>query len=356
MGKQGSVTLGDIARECGLSRATVSRSLNNNPQIPEKTRLRVQKIARRMGFVPDPETSRLMGYLKRAQENRFQSTLGILNAFPDREAMTGPDHPYNRSLIQGVRKRAQELGYAVDEIWIAEPGLKPKRIDQILKSRAIRGVLVPPEYQALPEIQLDWSVLTTVAMATTGNPEQIHRVLPNNLLNLQRVMREVVRRGYRRPGLATTRDLEDRMFRAPVASYLSMCDAQRAVRKLPVFFWEEVQSGQDNADRMNAWFQKNQPDVVIGAAGWMMEILAKDLGLQCPQDYAFVSYSAPEKGVAGLDQLPEVIGAAAVDLVSAHIARGEVGIPEHPKHVMIEGTFVEGSSFPDADSQTGSTK
>ena len=51
-----SITSADVAREAGLSRATVSYVLNNTPgqTIPERTRRRVLEAAERLGYVAHP--------------------------------------------------------------------------------------------------------------------------------------------------------------------------------------------------------------------------------------------------------------------------------------------------------------
>ena len=55
-------TVTDIARECGVSTATVDRVLNNRPGVKERTRLAVQEAARRLGYfgsVAQPGAERL---------------------------------------------------------------------------------------------------------------------------------------------------------------------------------------------------------------------------------------------------------------------------------------------------------
>lgn len=44
----------DVAREAGVSQATVSYVLNNDPRqsIPEETRARVLEVARKLGYQP----------------------------------------------------------------------------------------------------------------------------------------------------------------------------------------------------------------------------------------------------------------------------------------------------------------
>ena len=52
--RQRRITSADVAREAGLSRATVSYVLNDTPgqKIPESTRARVREVAERLGYAP----------------------------------------------------------------------------------------------------------------------------------------------------------------------------------------------------------------------------------------------------------------------------------------------------------------
>src|SRR6056297_1486491 len=51
--RQGRVTVKDIAREAGVSIATVSRAISNDPTIAENTRKRVLNKAKEMGYSPN---------------------------------------------------------------------------------------------------------------------------------------------------------------------------------------------------------------------------------------------------------------------------------------------------------------
>ncbi|MDJ1158540.1 substrate-binding domain-containing protein [Chelatococcus sp. SYSU_G07232] len=53
------VTLQDVAREAGVSLATVDRVLNRRPGVREKTAARVQSAIARLGYRPDPVAARL---------------------------------------------------------------------------------------------------------------------------------------------------------------------------------------------------------------------------------------------------------------------------------------------------------
>jgi LacI family transcriptional regulator len=46
-------SLKDLAKECGVSVATVSKALNDQPDIAAATRERIRAAARRMGYLPN---------------------------------------------------------------------------------------------------------------------------------------------------------------------------------------------------------------------------------------------------------------------------------------------------------------
>ncbi|MDA3961848.1 MAG: LacI family DNA-binding transcriptional regulator, partial [Planctomycetota bacterium] len=53
------VTLDDIARATGLSKATVSRALSGHPRVAQATRARVAGVAKELGYRPDAALSAL---------------------------------------------------------------------------------------------------------------------------------------------------------------------------------------------------------------------------------------------------------------------------------------------------------
>ncbi len=63
-----------------------------------------------------------------------------------------------------------------------------------------------------------------------------------------------------------------------------------------------------------------------------------DIGLAC-------LVRQPGASVAGVDEKNEVIGASAVEWVASQIVRNEYGVPVHPKLIMIEGAWANGTTL-----------
>lgn len=55
------MTIYDVAREANVSIATVSKVINNNGRISEKTRRKVREVMERLNYHPNMMASALMG-------------------------------------------------------------------------------------------------------------------------------------------------------------------------------------------------------------------------------------------------------------------------------------------------------
>jgi LacI family transcriptional regulator len=69
------ITLRDVAHRSNVHVSTVSLALRNSPRLPEDTRVRVQAIAKEMGYAHDPLLDALLAYRDSA---RRQSNPAVL--------------------------------------------------------------------------------------------------------------------------------------------------------------------------------------------------------------------------------------------------------------------------------------
>ena len=331
------VSLGDLAAAAGVSRATVSRALRNNPLISRSQRERIQALADRMGYRPDPEASRLLAHLRRAKAKPFLSVLGLLNAH--RESLTRVPSSYTQRLVSGARARAHELGYQLDEFSLVEPGMTPRRLSQILHARSVSGLLIPPEPEPLFAVNLDWSNLAAVATTTTAPELPLHRVLPHHHFNVRVLLEAALALGYRRIGLVACPGLEERQEHAATATYAWFAHIAGRIPPLPVCVWDWKQP-EAMGERLAAWFQQSTPDLVLGFGPTVLAALSAQTGLRAPDDFGFISSSGESSDLSRLEENPEKIGAAAIEMISSNLHRGELGLPATPKTTLIEGRFI----------------
>src|SRR5215471_11268260 len=88
-------TLADIARALGVSKMTVSRAINDHPEISPETRARILEAAQRMNYRPNQ--------FARALTTNRSFLLGVV--VPDLM------HSYFAEICRGVESIAKPLGY-----------------------------------------------------------------------------------------------------------------------------------------------------------------------------------------------------------------------------------------------------
>ena len=94
------VTIGDVAREAGVSRSTASYALSGKRSISEEVRHRVEEAVRTLGYSPNAGA--------RALATARTRTIGLLAQFYDDEFA-----PAMMQYIQGVSNVARDLGYDI---------------------------------------------------------------------------------------------------------------------------------------------------------------------------------------------------------------------------------------------------
>jgi LacI family transcriptional regulator len=117
----------DVAREAGVSVATVSKVLNGYPTVNEKTRERVLSIVRRTGFRPNAAARALVG--------QRSMTIGVL-------LTTGLSHPFFNHIMAGMEQSLRTCGY--DLIYLAQLSYHSKEYNFVrhCQSRNVEGVVV----------------------------------------------------------------------------------------------------------------------------------------------------------------------------------------------------------------------
>jgi len=125
------VSLKDIANECNVSIATVSKALNDHRDIGIDTKERIKRIAKEMGYVPNAAA-------KSMKTNRTHN-IGVL--FMD-EAESGLTHDYFANVLDGFKRAVEKEGY--DITFISNDRTRPGRTSYLEHARYRRfdGVVI----------------------------------------------------------------------------------------------------------------------------------------------------------------------------------------------------------------------
>ncbi|HEX9974199.1 MAG TPA: LacI family DNA-binding transcriptional regulator, partial [bacterium] len=117
----------DIAKKAGVSVVTVSRALNQKPDINKETRELILKIAQELNYTPDS--------LAKSMVTKKTMTVGII--------VPAMDHFY-AEVVDGISKESLERGYSVVLCNSHESPDKEIELIRLLREKRVDGMLIYP--------------------------------------------------------------------------------------------------------------------------------------------------------------------------------------------------------------------
>ncbi|MCD7731271.1 MAG: LacI family transcriptional regulator [Oscillospiraceae bacterium] len=180
------VSIKDIASECGVSIATVSKALNNHKDVSEATKNAVRETAKRLGYLPN--------YQARALKTNRTYNLGVV--FAER-AQSGLTHSYFAAVLNSFKNEAEANGYDITFI-SSNIGNNPLTFYEHCISRNVDGVMVAnvDDYEDVHVTELlESSVpLVTLDYKTENKPA----VISDNYQGMQTLVKYVYDKGHRK--------------------------------------------------------------------------------------------------------------------------------------------------------------
>lgn len=343
----------DIADRLGLHRGTVSLALRHSLRIPEATRKRVVKMAEKMGYVPDPMLSSLAAYRNRCRKTDYRGTLAyIVNS---RYGPSVLKSPHYKGYFSGAQRRAQEYGYELEVFDICAKGMTTERLDKILETRSIRGLLLCPRHMVTPdaeEFRLRWDRYSAITFGYSFAALGLHTVAEAHFRNVRWVARQLRLRRYRRIGLMMSAYTDHRMDVSFLGGFLSDFYWETGTSPVPPLGSSIDEPGY-SPQALAEWIDKNRIDAIVSSR-WDSVAEVESLGLRVPEDVALVCANIPEPDgrLAGMNSNSLTVGATAIDFLVPMIQRGERGIPVHRLNLLVDGTWCEGSSIRQGKSES----
>ncbi len=321
----------DVAAAAGVHQTTVSLALRNDTRLSEKTRSRIQRIAREMNYRPHPLVSALISLRRSRKERRFHDTIAFV------VGARHPGSPYEQYLA-GARSVAEEYGYKVDLFALGAGDLSEQRLNSILRARNVHGLIVGPLPQARGDFSLDWDRYCTVVIEYTFTGPPFDRLVHDHYAGMRRIMVECRLRKIRRVGLFLSTNGHERTEQLNGAAYWVEQKHDTFFAAIPPLIlpaWHPAS--------LASWCRRYRPDAIVTSRLYL-DLVQEWVDQRGAATMQFFNVNAaPEGAVAGICQNPFVLGGTAARLVIAKMIRNDRGIPANPHTTITRGTWLEGS-------------
>jgi LacI family transcriptional regulator len=281
------VTLQDVAKAAGVSPKTVSRVVNNQGEISDATRLRVQAAIEQLGYRPN--------ILARSLVNQRTNSLAVVAWGID---YYGP----SRTLV-GIENKSDELGYSLFLNLQGHPDNGYLNIDRILDglvARRVDGII-----WAVPEVGGNRMWIDTdrlqhlppmVFLSMAARPG-IVSVAVDNRYGARQAVQHLIAQGHKRIGLITG-PLAWWEARERYAGWQEIL-SEHGLEPAPSLVIEGDWSAASGARAMSTLLVREPTiDAVFVCSDQMAQGalgVAHQSGLRIPQDLA----------IAGFDNIPE---------------------------------------------------
>ncbi len=247
--------------------------------------------------------------------------------------------PFLQLVFRGARRRAEKLGYQLEEFWIEKRGLRDGRVSNILKARGIAGVIFSPVvHGAVVRLDFEWNAF---ACAVVGHAEwipELNHAGHHHYHAMRLTLQELARLGSKRPAVILDSEVNDRGRRAWQASFLVFHPLPRIAPSL-------VLAGiPESRKQLKAWLHRHRPDALILHKSEMVRRFQLMAPAGEQQIIAALHWSPDLKGIAGVNQRFDIVAENAVDLVVTQLRSNERGVPELPRVTLFPGQWIDASS------------
>src|SRR5262249_46564760 len=118
-------------------------------------------------------------------------------------------HEFTDRVQSGLKARAESLGFAFGRVEIPA---RSAPLQRILRSRGVEGlVLLPMPRQSNLAGLLEWDQFSVVSVTSSVVAPGFHSITPNHYDNMLSACRRLAADGFRRIGLAISREWDERV-------------------------------------------------------------------------------------------------------------------------------------------------
>ena len=182
------LTLEEIGKLSGVSRATVSRVINNHPHIRDEVRERVLEVIETTGYQPN--------LAARSLASNESNIIGLVIPSIVNEVFTDPYFP---RLTQGIAKACNDHGYTLSLFLFHSPAEEKMAARRIISNSLLDGVIIAADAFDDPIVpDLVAANVRFVQVGRPHEPEKVNYVDVDNIYGGEIATQHLIELGYRR--------------------------------------------------------------------------------------------------------------------------------------------------------------
>ena len=340
MKESASITMKDIARELGVSVATVSRALKDRSRISKEQRERIQAYARDHHFYPN--------IIAESLRNSRVMPMKVIGVIIPEFA-----HYFFSSVLSGIEEEASERGYRIMVAQSAEQYEREVRICESFYQNKVCGVIVSQakdtvKYDHFQQLLDNGVPLVFYDRICTG--VDVSRVVVDDYMGAFNAVTHLIATGCRRIGFyGSSMKLEisknrfngykDALLKNGLhldERYVRICDNRDEAERITPEILEME-------NRPDSFFAVND-DTAIGIL-----YVAKRMGLRIPEDISVCGFTNGQRAIAcdpqltTIDQRGMKVGKEAADILIGHV-EGRIPMGKVEKRVVRTRLVVRGTT------------
>ncbi len=272
------VRLKDIATALNLSITTVSRALNDKPDISNETKKKVLEVAEMLDYRPN--------YFAKYLTENHNNIIGII--------IPKINHSYFSKMIEGIAAEAQKKGYFIIIGESLDDKVEEENILNHFLDLKVEGILIAPVYQSLftnPSVLIKYKKECIVLIDRSTNSNILPEITNDHYRGALSAMSHLYEEGYQH--IAHIRGLEgDEIANAIHEGYCHFIESHNLEKQ--IFTCSEVNPECGYKATEYLMSHTNKPDAIFAISDEAAQGVYRycyDKGINIPNDLGVMGYS-----------------------------------------------------------------